>query len=155
MELSNHIAIETQKGQLEITRVKNEQTKTEADAKFYAKNKEADSLYYEEMKKAEAAAQASELEAVQRAKNMVMLADAKKREIDLMTAAFDSVTNDHVKRIQLEEIEVQKRKSLPAQTIYFAGGEVGGAANGANAVAEGYAFSIGRALATKALAAKV
>jgi len=155
LELSNHIAIETQKGQLEITRVKNEQTKTEADAKFYAKNKEADSLYYEEMKKAEAAAQASELEAVQRAKNMVMLADAKKREIDLMTAAFDSVTNDHVKRIQLEEIEVQKRKSLPAQTIYFAGGEVGGAANGANAVAEGYAFSIGRALATKALAAKV
>ncbi|TPX59858.1 hypothetical protein SpCBS45565_g07637 [Spizellomyces sp. 'palustris'] len=148
LELSNHIAIETQKGQLEITKVKNEQTKSEADAQVYARNKQADSQFYESMKKAEAAAKASEFEAVQQAKNIVMLADAKKREIEMLSNAYDNIQNEHAKRIQLEEIEVQKRKALPAQTIYFAGGE--GMMNGSQAVAEGYGFGVGRSLAAKA-----
>lgn len=147
LELSNHIAIETQKGQLEITKVKNEQTKSEADAQVYAKNKQADSQYYEAMKKAEAAAQASELESVQQAKNIIMLADARRREIELLSNAYVLIENDHVKRIQLEELEVQKRKALPAQTIYFAGGE--GMMNGSHAVADGFGFGVGRNLAAK------
>ncbi|KAJ3035233.1 hypothetical protein HDV00_004141 [Rhizophlyctis rosea] len=148
LELSNHIAIETQKGQLEITRVKNEQMKTEADAKYYAQNKSADASYYEAMKQAEAAAKASELEAAQRAKNIVMIAEARKREIEMLSGAYEGIESEHVKRIQLEEIEVQKRKALPPQTIYFAGGE--GVGNGSHAVAEGYGFGVGKNLASKA-----
>lgn len=143
LELSNHINLETQKGQLELTKVKNEQTMAEADAQLYARNKHADGVYYEAMKTATAAAEASQLEASQRAKNIVMIAEAKKREIAMLSEVYENVSNDHVKRIQLEEIEVQKRKALPPQTVYFSGGE------SAHAVAEGYAFGTGRSLAAK------
>ncbi|KAJ3055726.1 hypothetical protein HK097_009536, partial [Rhizophlyctis rosea] len=123
LELSNHIAIETQKGQLEITRVKNEQLKSESDAQYYAQTKTADAHYYSSMKQAEAAAEASALKATQEAKNVVLLAEAKQREIKLIAGAYEGVESEHVKMIQLGEIEVEKRRVLPQGTVYFAGGE--------------------------------
>lgn len=145
LELQNHIATETQKGLLEISRVKADQTKTEADASFYGATKKADAEYYEAMKKAEASAKASELEAVQNAKNIITIAEAKKLEIEMLAKAYGAVDNDHVKRLQLEEVEVMKRKALPPQTIYFSGNDY----RTEKAVAEGYSFSMGRSLATK------
>lgn len=144
LELSNHIAIETQKGQLAITRIKNEQAKTEADAGYYAATKQADALYYDAMQKAKAAAESSLLAATQDAKNMVMLAEAKQCEIGVIAEAYAGITNDHVKSLQLMEVEVQKRKALPANTIYFAGND-----GMAGPVAEGYGFGIGRSMAAK------
>ncbi|KAL7748478.1 hypothetical protein RI367_006173 [Sorochytrium milnesiophthora] len=151
LELSNHIAIETQKGQLEVTRVKTEQTKSEADAHFYAATKTADAKFYDAMKAAESSAKASELEAAQRAKNIIMLAEAKQREVQLMTAAYASVDNEHVKRMQLEDMEVQKRRELPAQTIYIAGESSSSSSSAtsrqiAGSLAEGIGFSTGQAI---------
>jgi regulator of protease activity HflC (stomatin/prohibitin superfamily) len=145
VELQNRIATETQRGLLEISRVKAEQTKTDADASFYGATKKTDAAFYTDMKNAEAKAKASELEACQNAKNIVLIAEAKKHEVDLLSDAYASVTSEHAKRLQLEEIEVLKRKALPSQTIYFA--------NEANKlcsdVAEGYSFSVGKSLASK------
>ncbi|KAI8585339.1 hypothetical protein BDZ88DRAFT_401219 [Geranomyces variabilis] len=152
LELSNHIAIETQKGQLAITRIKNEQVKSEADAGYYSATKSADAVYYAALQDAKAAAESSELEATQKAKNIVVLAQARQREIEVLANAYEGITNEHVKTLQLQEVEVQKRKALPAQTIYFAGAADGMGNNsggGSGAVAEGYGFGLGRRLAAK------
>ena len=148
LELQNHINTETQRGQLEISKVKAEQTKTEADASYYGSTKMADAAYYESMKIAEAKARASEMEATQSAKNIITIAQAKQREIEMLSAAYAGVSNEHVKRLQLEEVEVLKRKALPPQTIFFSAGDDSNKL--ANSVAEGYSFSVGRSMATKA-----
>ncbi|KAJ3167476.1 hypothetical protein HDU87_001681, partial [Geranomyces variabilis] len=105
LELSNHIAIETQKGQLAITRVKNEQVKSEADAGYYSATKKADAVYYAALQDAKAAAESSELEATQKAKNIVLLAQARQREIEVLASAYEGITNEHVKTLQLQEVE--------------------------------------------------
>jgi regulator of protease activity HflC (stomatin/prohibitin superfamily) len=144
IELQNHINTETQRGQLEISRVKAEQTKTESDALYYASTRKADAAYYETLKAAEASAASSELHAKQEAKNVITLAEAKKTEIATLSRAYAEVTSDHAKNLQLQELEIQKMRSFPEKTIYFAGGS--GAL--ADSVKGGYGLGLGRAMAS-------
>lgn len=125
----------------EGAKVKAEQTKTEADAAFYAAQRMADGKYYDAMKVAQAAAEASKIQAEQEAKNIVVIAEAKKKEIEMLAQAYASVNADHAKRMQIEGVEVEKRRALPAKTVYFAGSE-----GAAGTVASGLAFQSGIAL---------
>ncbi|KAJ3170922.1 hypothetical protein HDU87_008624 [Geranomyces variabilis] len=77
---------------------------------------------------------------------------ARQHEIEVLANAYEGITNEDVNTLQLQEVEVQKRKALPAQTIYCAGvadgmGNNGG--GGSGAVAEGFGFGLGRRLAAK------
>ncbi|KAI9346580.1 hypothetical protein BDR26DRAFT_817878 [Obelidium mucronatum] len=112
IELQNHIATETQRGKLQIVKVEAEQKKTQADADFY---------YYEVVKAAEAQAESSELRTQQDVKNTVAIAEAKKKEIELVGTAYSHVPEGHAQKMQLSVFEVEKRKALPERTIYFAG----------------------------------
>ncbi|KAJ3066010.1 hypothetical protein HDU98_010665 [Podochytrium sp. JEL0797] len=121
IELQNHIATETQQGKLQIAKVEAEQKKTLADADFYVATKLSDSKYYEVVKAANAAAESSELKTQQDVKNIVALAEAKRREVEVVGKAYSQVPEGHATRMQLSQFEVEKRKALPEKTIYFAG----------------------------------
>ncbi|KAI9008039.1 hypothetical protein BC832DRAFT_591291 [Gaertneriomyces semiglobifer] len=147
VEIQNRIRTETQRGHLEISRVKADQTKTEADASYYASTRTADAEYYENLKRAEAAAAAAQLQAEQEAKNILVLAEARQKEIEVVSRAYAAVSSEHAKLIQLEELEIEKRKALPQKTIYFGGAESQGGA--ASMVSGGLAFGLGQGLNTE------
>ncbi|KAJ3027846.1 UNVERIFIED_CONTAM: hypothetical protein HDU68_002991 [Siphonaria sp. JEL0065] len=121
IELQNHIATETQRGKLQIAKVEAEQKKTVADADFYVATKLSDAKYYEGVKAASAEAESSELKTQQDVKNIVALAEAKKKEVALVGDAYSKVPEGHAQKMQLSVFEVEKRKALPEKTIYFAG----------------------------------
>jgi len=126
----------------EAAKTQAQQTRTEADAKFYAAQRVADGKYYEALQLSKAAAEASKMKADQEAQNIVVVAEAKKKEILLYAEAYAAVDADHAKRMQLEQVEVEKRRVLPAKTVYFAGGADQSAAAVGN-VATGMAFQSG------------
>ncbi|KAJ3388748.1 hypothetical protein HDU84_009444 [Entophlyctis sp. JEL0112] len=122
--LMNQIATETQRGKLEIAKVEAEQRKTIADAEYYASAKLSDAKAYEIVKQAQAAAEASQTQTEQDVKNIIALADAKRREIEVIGKAYAAIPDGHAQRMQLAVFEVEKRKALPEKTIYFAGNEL-------------------------------
>jgi hypothetical protein len=138
IELQNHIKTETQRGKLEIAKVQAEQTKTDSDAAYYAATRKADADYYEALKKAKAATEALEMRSAQEARNVINTANAKCHEVEALGKAYATVSETHAREMQLGELEVQKRKVLPASTIYFAGG-----GDSSGAVASGVAFQSG------------
>jgi len=162
IELENNIRTEQEKGVLAVAQIQSQTNKTKIDNEQYSKNKEADSEFYRTMKKAEAAAQTSELETLQNAKNTVATAqaDAKKRqleaetqakniiaiaearaqEIRLQTEAYASVPEGHAQIIQLALLEVEKRKALPKETVWFEG------QTSSNGVSDGYLIAKGASL---------
>ncbi|KAJ3217684.1 hypothetical protein HK099_005382 [Clydaea vesicula] len=95
--------------------------KTTADTKYYASQRQADAEYYACLKKAAGAAEASALQTDQEAKNICKLADAEKARIQLLASAYESVTNEHAKRMQLGMMQVEMRKVLPKSTVFFEG----------------------------------
>ncbi|KAI8825630.1 uncharacterized protein EV422DRAFT_563460 [Fimicolochytrium jonesii] len=139
VELQNSIKIQKQSGLLEVARVQAEQTKTDSDAQYYAATRVTDAQIYDQLKKAKAAAESSQVQAEQEAKNIVTIAEAKVIEIGALSRAYGDVAQDHAKRIQLETLEVEKRKALPAKTVYFAGSD----SSIASTVAQGFGFQSG------------
>ncbi|KAJ3286717.1 hypothetical protein HDU79_006281 [Rhizoclosmatium sp. JEL0117] len=121
ISLQNKIATETQRGKLEVAKVEADQKRTQADADFYVATKLSDAKYYEVVKAATAEAESSELKTQQDVKNIVLLAEAKKKEIQIVGDAYAGVPEGHATRMQLSVFEVEKRKALPQGTIYFAG----------------------------------
>ncbi|KAJ3126065.1 hypothetical protein HK100_010461 [Physocladia obscura] len=144
--LTNQIATETQRGKLEIAKVEAEQKKTIADADYYTAAKLSDAKAYQVVKNAQAAAEASQLETDQSVKNIIALADAKRREIEVIGSAYGKVPEGHAQRMQLSSFEVEKRKALPENTVYFAGDR---SETNQNLVASGFEQATGWALAGK------
>ncbi|KAI9364373.1 hypothetical protein DFJ73DRAFT_809060 [Zopfochytrium polystomum] len=119
--LQNHIMTETQKGKLATAQVEAEQRKTIADTDYYVATKKSDAAYYEVLKQAEAEAESSALRTAQEAKNILALAEAKAREVQVLAKAYGDVPDGHAQRMQLSQFEVEKRRVLPKSTIYFEG----------------------------------
>ncbi|KAJ3135556.1 cytochrome c oxidase subunit 1 [Physocladia obscura] len=146
--LTNQIATETQRGKLEIAKVEAEQKKTIADADYYTAAKLSDAKAYQVVKNAQAAAEASQLETDQSVKNIIALADAKRREIEVIGSAYGKVPDGHAQRMQLSSFEVEKRKALPENTVYFAGDR---SETNQTLVTSGFEQATGWALANKNL----
>lgn len=121
VELQNHIATEAQRGKLQIAQVEAQIQKVTADANYYTANRASDAEYYMVLNAAKARAEASRLVVEQEAKNTVALAGAKTTEINLIAEGNASVPGGHAQLMQLSLFEIEKRKALPASTVYFSG----------------------------------
>ena len=82
-----------------IAEAKKEQTKNEAMAK----------------------AESSAIVVEQDVKNLVIAAEAKKREIELLGVAYSQIPSGHAQNMQLTLLEIEKRKAMPSNTIWFEG----------------------------------
>ncbi len=140
VQLKNKIKTEEETGLLAVEQVKAQTARTKADTEYYAAAKAADSKYYQLMKEAAAQVESSALISQQEAKNIVMLAEARMTEIRLQGETYSNIQSDHAQTIQLSLIEVEKRKALPAQTVWFQGGSSAEVAGGFQ-VAKGVALA--------------
>lgn len=144
VQLRNKVKAEEEKGLLAVEQVKAQTAKTKADTDYYASTKAADSKYYQTMKEASAKVEASALLSQQEAKNIVMLAEARMAEIKLQGETYSNIQSAHAQNVQMSLIEVEKRKALPSQTVWFQGGsslEVAGGFQAARGVALAHEFS--------------
>lgn len=119
IELRNSINTEKQKGILEVAKVENESVRLKADTEFYHSTRQADANYYQRMKEAAAEAESSALTTLQEAKNIISLAEAKKRQIEMEGEAYASVVAGHAQIMQQLALEVEKRKAMPSNTVWF------------------------------------
>ncbi|KNE62369.1 hypothetical protein AMAG_18858 [Allomyces macrogynus ATCC 38327] len=161
IDLENHIKLETQRGQLRVAEIEAAKVRTQTDAQFYTRSKETDARAYEKLQIAKATAEASKLQADQDAANTVVLAEAerqrvellaqaKRREIEQVTAAYAEMQGEHTPAIVMAQLEVDKHRALPPQTVYFAGGSsAAGASSSAAALSTGYATALGATMAVK------
>ena len=132
IELRNHINIEKQKGLLEVAMVDQDTQRNIAETEFFLATKKADAKYYETMKQAQAEAEASSLATLQQAKNIIALAEARKREVQLQGESYALVPDGHAQDVQKSLIEVEMRKALPSSTVWFQGQIPGDVASGYN-----------------------
>lgn len=145
VQLKNKVKAEEEKGLLAVEQVKAQTAKTKADTEYYAATKAADSKYYQTMKEASAEVESSALLSQQESKNIVMLAEARMLEIKLQGETYANIQSEHAQNIQLSLIEVEKRKALPAGTVWFQGGS-------SSDVSSGFQVAKGVALAQEYLA---
>jgi hypothetical protein len=94
------------------------------------------------MKDAQAKAAASALSTEQEAKNIISLADARKKEVELQGTAYSSVASGHAQQMQLLQIEVEKRRAMPSNTVWFES-EI------PSSVSDGFGVAKGVAMANK------
>ncbi|ORZ31432.1 hypothetical protein BCR44DRAFT_143727 [Catenaria anguillulae PL171] len=130
--LENSIKITAEKGKLAVAEVEAQQKRTRTDAD-----------YYESVKKAQAETEASAMRARQEAENIRLLADAKAKEIQLLSGAYRDIKDPAALEIMLAELDVKKTKALPAQTVYFSGS---GRSRGGSGVEQSYVQGYGTAL---------
>jgi hypothetical protein len=144
VKLKNQIKSEEEKGLLAVEQVKAQTAKTKADTDFYAATKAADSKYYQAMKEASAQAESSALLTQQEAKNIILLAEARMQEIKLQGETYANIQSPHAQNVQLSLIELEKRKALPPQTVWFQGcssSELTGGFQAARGVALAHEYS--------------
>lgn len=154
--LQNRNNTETEQGKLEVAGVRARQVKTEADASYLRASKEADAAYYQALKEADAEAEtikrlaqanadANRIETEQSVRAINQLAAANARAIKLQGEGYATVSNDHARRMQLEDLERQKFTALPSNATIFVGGG-GGENTTVKGVKEGYAWAQGMSL---------
>ena len=143
IELKNHINTEKQKGLLAVAKVEQDTKRNIAETEFFLATKKADAKYYETMKQAQAEAEASALATLQQAKNIIALAEARKREVELQGESYALVPHGHAQEIQKSMIEVEMRKALPPSTVWFQGQIPGDVASGYN-TAKGVSLAHGK-----------
>ncbi|KAI8894764.1 band 7 family-domain-containing protein [Globomyces pollinis-pini] len=144
IELRNHINTEKERGILQVARVEAESIKTQSDTNYYRTTKQADAKYYEMMKQAAAKAETAALVTQQEAKNIVSLAEANRRQIELQAEAYASVPAGHAQNIQRELLEVEKRYAMPDKSVWFESqGEIPGSVIDGYNVAKGVMFAKG------------
>lgn len=154
IDLENHIKVETQRGQLKVAEVESSRQKAIADAGYYTKTKETDALAYERIELAKAEAESSRLKADQDAANVIVTADAERRrietialakssEIRAITDAYSSIKGDHTATIVLAQMDVERHRALPQQTVYFTG------SSDNSSYSSGYTAALGASMALK------
>lgn len=99
-----------------------------------------DAEYYKTKTAASASAESSALITEQEAKNIIKLAEARKTEIELQGLAYSSVPAGHAQAIQQALIDVQRRKAMPPNTVWFEN-------TTDNGVTEGFKFAKGMSVA--------
>lgn len=152
--LQNKINEETEQGRLQVANVRAMQTQTEAEAAFLKTSKEADATFYQNIKEADAKAgaikrlaqanaDANRIETVQRVQMIQEIAQAESRAIELQGQGYATVSSEHARRMQLEDLEKSKFAALNKNaTLFIGNGDNGTTKN----VGEGYAWSQGMSL---------
>ena len=149
--LQNRIATETEEGKLEVAKVKALQVSTEAEAAYLKTAREADATYYQTIKQAEARAEtlvrvaqaeadSNKIAVAQEVLAIQALAHANSKRVEFEGQGYASVTSDHARRVQLEQIEAKKFENLPSKATLFVNP---GTSNG---VTDGYKFASGMSL---------
>ncbi|ORZ38202.1 hypothetical protein BCR44DRAFT_34000 [Catenaria anguillulae PL171] len=137
ISLENAIKLEAEKGRLRVAEVEAEQKRTRTDADYYAS-----------VKGAAAKTEASAMQAKQDAENIRLLADAKAKEIELISQAYRGVQDSAALHIMLAELEIKKTQALPPNTVYFSGAAGAGSSSGFDqAYMSGYGSALGVGLA--------